>query len=186
MTTDRPALPLIVVGGDSSCAMDDLLDEARADLAAAGWHVDEGWPAGRHPLRPAVAVGVVEDGDDLRHPTLAAVSGWGVVVEARCSRAVVEQLCDDLRRLGRLQLRSPESGWPAMPAEDRRLLDLLSAGASLDRAAEELGVSRRTADRRLALARDRLGVRSTSEAVAARRRRRSLVPPAPPDESGRP
>jgi DNA-binding NarL/FixJ family response regulator len=44
---------------------------------------------------------------------------------------------------------------------------LLAEGKALGRAAEELHLSCRTADRRLASARDKLGVATTAEAVVA-------------------
>jgi DNA-binding CsgD family transcriptional regulator len=52
-----------------------------------------------------------------------------------------------------------------LTCEERRLLELLADGQALGEAAETLHVSRRTADRRLAAAREKLGVHSTAEAV---------------------
>lgn len=50
---------------------------------------------------------------------------------------------------------------------DRRLLELLADGLSVGQAAQELGFSRRTADRRLRAIRARLGVATTVEAVVS-------------------
>ena len=55
---------------------------------------------------------------------------------------------------------------PRLPREEAELLRLLARGLSVSAAAEQLGLSRRTATRRLAGARQRLGVRSNAEAVA--------------------
>jgi DNA-binding NarL/FixJ family response regulator len=56
-----------------------------------------------------------------------------------------------------------------LTGEERRLLELLAAGQALGEAAEALHLSRRTADRRMAAARGKLGVRSTAEAVLVAR-----------------
>jgi hypothetical protein len=172
------APPLVVVHG-AEPDVDALVDEAVEDLVAAGWTVVPGWaddgagPALGPSAGVVVRTGVVQDAGELRGVVLAALRGDGVVVAVRADRLVTEQLCDELRRLGDLQVRSAAHGWPALSGDDRRLLDLLAAGRPLGRAAEELHVSRRSADRRLAAARERLAVRTTGEAVAARRRRRA-------------
>jgi DNA-binding CsgD family transcriptional regulator len=54
-----------------------------------------------------------------------------------------------------------------LTAEERDLLALLADGQTLGAAARSLHLSRRTADRRLAGARAKLGVASTAEAVVA-------------------
>lgn len=179
------ARPLVVVHGAAS-DVDALVAEAVDDLGAAGWTIVPGWDSGAigraalatpvgppGPVVPVMRTGEVRNDPDLQPVVLAALRGDGVVVAVRAGRLVAEQLCDELRRLGDLQVRSVDGGWPALGEDDRRLLDLLAAGRSLGRAAEELHLSRRSADRRLAGARARLAVRTTAEAVAARRRRRA-------------
>jgi DNA-binding CsgD family transcriptional regulator len=54
---------------------------------------------------------------------------------------------------------------PPLETSERRLLELLADGRSVGQAARELGISRRTADRRLRAIRARLGVATTTEAV---------------------
>jgi DNA-binding CsgD family transcriptional regulator len=140
------------------------------DLAAGfGGPLVTGWDG---PAPPgAVRVGAVTDAASAAQAVLAAVRGCDLVVLGTGERAVIDQLCDDLRRLGRLEhVVGPESARPLLGAEERELLARLGAGASLGEAARALHMSRRTADRRLAAARRALGVRSTSEAVVLARR----------------
>ena len=72
-------------------------------------------------------------------------------------------LADPARPTG---TRAPAPVGPLTP-EQRQLLDLLAAGASIAQAARALFLSLRTANRRVATARDALGVTSTREAVLA-------------------
>lgn len=51
--------------------------------------------------------------------------------------------------------------------DEQRVLSLLREGLAVGEAAHELHISRRTADRRLAAARTKLGVATTAEAVVA-------------------
>jgi DNA-binding NarL/FixJ family response regulator len=147
---------LVVEGGDS------LVDAVLSALPATGAHV----------------VRVVDE-ESASAALLAALDGTRVIVHATASRAVVDRLCDDLRRLARVDLVDEASGVPAsspaaaarpstaeLPESGAELLDALAAGRTLGQAAASLGLSRRTADRRLAAAREALGARSTAEAVA--------------------
>ena len=92
-------------------------------------------------------------------------------MHALAEREVVDRLVDDLRRLGPADHRTgePDMG-PGLTVDERRLLDRLSDGKTLGEAAAELHLSRRTADRRLAAARQKLGVATTAEAVVAHAR----------------
>ena len=136
--------------------------DAAAQLAAGGARVVSGWRARPGPV---VCVGRVETADDAANAVLAAVAGARLVVEADAPRDVVDQLCDDLRRIGALDHRvGPPSG-PVLSKEERALLEQLMSGASLGEAARALHISRRTADRRLAAARAALGARTTAEAL---------------------
>jgi DNA-binding CsgD family transcriptional regulator len=140
------------------------------DLAAnLGGPLVVGWDG---PAPPgAVRVGAVTDAAGAAQAVLAAVRGCDLVVLATAERAVIDQLCDDLRRLGQLEhVVGTDSARPLLGPEERELLARLGAGASLGEAAKALHMSRRTADRRLAAARRALGVRSTSEAVVLARR----------------
>lgn len=67
-------------------------------------------------------------------------------------------------------LVAPETnGTPSstLTHDEQRVLSLLREGLAVGEAAQELHISRRTADRRLAAARTKLGVATTAEAVVA-------------------
>ena len=115
-----------------------------------------------------VFTGAVRDASEAAEALLAAVGGAGLVVHALADRKVIDRLVDDLRRLGPVDHRTaePASG-PGLTADERRLLGRLAEGRTLGEAAAELHLSRRTADRRLASAREKLGVATTAEAVVA-------------------
>lgn len=115
-----------------------------------------------------VATFVVRDAAEAAQALLAAVGGAGVIVHALAERDVTDRLVDDLRRLGPVDHRTgePPPG-PGLTADERRLLDALGQGKTLGEAAAELHLSRRSADRRLAAAREKLGVGTTAEAVVA-------------------
>ena len=103
---------------------------------------------------------------------LAALAGAGFVAHAKAERDVIDRLVDDLRRLGQdHRTGEPDAGRGLTP-DERRLLDGLADGKTLGEAAAELHLSRRTADRRLASARRKLGVDTTAEAVVAHARER--------------
>lgn len=155
--------PLVVVEGPPSAVA-----RARGEIEDAGWQVVDGW-RGEAGL---VCAGVVTDATDAAAALLAAIGGAGLLVEARAPRALVDRLVDDLRRLGRVEhvLREPER--LPLTQEERQLLAALAGGATLGAAARALHLSRRTADRRLASARAKLGVSTTAEAVVAAARSR--------------
>jgi DNA-binding CsgD family transcriptional regulator len=164
-------VPLLVVAGSEACA------EAADDLALRGWRLSEGWHL-EAPSRGLVCWDHVAEGADVPRVVLAALSGAGVLAQT-VTRRLAEQLDDDLRRIGPVQHRFPDLGWVVLDPDERRLLDLLDEGASLGEAARLLHVARRTADRRLASARMRLGAPSNGAAIAIRRRRLSSILPAP-------
>jgi DNA-binding NarL/FixJ family response regulator len=118
-----------------------------------------------------VRTGRVATGDDAEAALLAALAGNGVVAFATASREVIDRLVDDLRRLGPVDHRvGPAVAPPALSVDARAILGLLAEGHSLGEAAAILGLSRRTADRRLAEGRDALGVERTTEAIARAKR----------------
>ncbi len=113
-------------------------------------------------LRLAV-VGEVADPDDAAAFLLAAARGVAVVVGLRLTGAAAEQFLDDLARLTDLHQAPTELA--ELSVEHRQLLDALTEGLTLTAAAERLGLSRRTATRRLAEARALLGASTTVEAL---------------------
>jgi DNA-binding NarL/FixJ family response regulator len=112
----------------------------------------------------------VADQADAEAALLAALRGEGLIVHATAPRDVVDRLVDDLRRLGGVDHRigTPDEA-PRVSNEARAILGLLAEGHSLGEAAAILGLSRRTADRRLAEGRRALGTDRTTEAIARAR-----------------
>ncbi|TIC83562.1 hypothetical protein E8D34_15650 [Nocardioides sp. GY 10113] len=158
--SEPPAVPLLVVEGPAAA-----VEDARGELASLGWSAVDGIAEVR--VRDAASAGAA---------VLAALEGRPVLAWATADRDVVDRLCDDLRRLGRLDHRvgADPAGW--LTGEQHELLAHLGAGASLGAAATALHLSRRSADRRLAAARAALGAASTSAALAAYRRRLARLP----------
>ena len=151
--------PLIVVEASEHAHV-----QAVRDVERRGAHVVEGW---RHDAS-VVCSGEVNDAADAAHALLAVVAGAGLVVHARADREVIDRFVDDLRRFGPVDHRitEPESA-PALTPEERALLEYIADGKTLGEAAAELHLSRRTADRRLASARQKLGAATTTDAVVA-------------------
>jgi DNA-binding NarL/FixJ family response regulator len=123
------------------------LDRARARAARRGRSV--------LPLR-------VGDLDTARQAVLTALSGADLALYCSAPDDVVDQLLEDLARLGDVRW---EEGGPRLDADEVVLLELLRDGLSLGEAATRLHLSRRTADRRLARARAALEVKTTAEAL---------------------
>lgn len=143
------------------------VEAARRQAIASGLVLRRGWDPGPEPSQ-AACIGVVADLEQAAAAVFAAVRGANVIVDARAPRHVVDQLCDDLRRLGSVEhWLAEEKDGEVLTAEQRDLVLLLAEGLSLGHAARRLNVSRRTADRRLAAARQALGVSTTTEAVLA-------------------
>lgn len=154
----------------------DLVASAAARLAAAGWHLVEGWTVEGHGwdlgAPRIVCVGEVASPADAREAIEVAGRGGGVVAHAPERTRAVEGLLDDLRRLGHVAIVDgplPDSGRERVSEEGLAVLDLLADGFDLDGAAEQLSLSRRTVARRLAAAREDLSVDTTTEAVVATR-----------------
>lgn len=152
----------VVLEEHSPAAVAEVADE----LAGDGARIVQGW---RKPIPGVqlVCVGSVAAATDAAAAVMCAMGGARLVIAASADRDVIDSLCDDLRHLGELDHRIGRSGQLALPDEHRQLLALLLGGATLGQAAQALHISRRTADRRLAAARELLGAQSTSEAVAA-------------------
>jgi DNA-binding NarL/FixJ family response regulator len=117
------------------------------------------------------AVRVVASVSDVAAAVLDAAQGQAVLASVADGDPLFDVLYSDLRRLGSGEVRRApaDSMLPPLPAECEELLVLLAAGQSLGSAASQLHISRRTADHRVAQARDLLGVRTTVEAVVAYR-----------------
>jgi DNA-binding CsgD family transcriptional regulator len=199
--------PFVMVRDGPGAA--ETLALAAARLRADGWLVVDDFDSRPQALR-SVLHGTVVTPRDAAAALLAALDGFGLLVRAAGAPEVVDRLVDDLERLGPVELLSAHGragsadgpdrpdARPGVPGADgRAILALLADGHSLGEAAARLGLSRRTADRRLAEIRTTLGVTRTTEAIARAVRAGWLIdatsgssgsygPPAnePPDRAG--
>jgi DNA-binding NarL/FixJ family response regulator len=99
---------------------------------------------------------------------MAAVRSAGIVVAVEGDGGGVgEDFLADLERLGPVRAERLDRGASnlGLSPEQEELLRQVATGMSVAEAATELYLSRRTAERRLALARAVLGVATTAEAI---------------------
>lgn len=140
-----------------------LADELVASRES-GFRVVDAWSGGPGD----VCTGTVASAEDAAAALLAVVAGAGLVAALEAPEELVDRLCDDLRRFGRVDvLTATTTRRPSLTRQQRELLALLASGRTLGEAAQTLGLPRRTADRRLADARTALGVGTTAEAIVA-------------------
>jgi hypothetical protein len=174
--SSEPAAPRYIVANSA-----DATSVLRR-LARAGWNTREGFalPETTWDVSTArlVLYGRVTDADNAELALLAAARGAGVVAIADTATEVGRALIADLTRIGPVSMDpdapvAGESGDPAAGAgpqlapEQKALLERLAAGETIAAAAAAEFLSLRTANRRIAEARDLLGVRTTREAVLA-------------------
>jgi DNA-binding NarL/FixJ family response regulator len=146
-------------------------ERAVAELRTAGWRVTPGFGAPTPGPGRDARSGPVATADDAARALLAVLSGIGVVMHGVADRDVLDRLLGDLRHVGPVEHRLAETEpEPALDDDARAILRHLADGETLGEAADALGLSRRTADRRLAEARRALGVERTVEAVSRARR----------------
>jgi DNA-binding NarL/FixJ family response regulator len=163
--------PRVLLALEGDAAAGSTVARVIAELQAAG-HVavqpQIDGPAPRRAIARTLEVVVVSNREDAAQAVHAALDGCSVLVIGRGDRALLDRLYDDLRRFGRLAVRSqvPHDTSDGLAPEGRALLELLRDGMTLGEAARTLHVSRRTADRRLAEVRRVMGVDSTLEAIA--------------------
>jgi hypothetical protein len=170
----EPALPRYIVtsGTDATAVL--------RRLARAGWHTREGFaltePAWDVSASRLVLFGRVSDLDTAELALLAAARGAGVVAITDPASETGRALLADLARIGPV-VTDPDAddeeaardgpGRPQLAAEQRALLERLANGETIAAAAAAEFLSLRTANRRIAEAREALGVRTTREAVLA-------------------
>lgn len=146
------------------------LDAAAAELGRQGWRVHPGLTPPEEPwdLGPAklVAVAPLLDLAAAQAALLCAVRGAGLVVGLDPGSPWAAGFRADLRSLA---AASQVAAAPAgdLSPDQRDILELLAAGNSISQAAWLRFLSLRTANRRVAEARDALGVATTREAVLA-------------------
>jgi DNA-binding CsgD family transcriptional regulator len=158
--------PIVVVEGPEGA-----YTHAIAEAEAAGWQIRPGFDASAASGARIVRSGVVAGAEDAGHALLAVLGGAGLVVHGLAPRDVLDRLLDDLRHVGPVEHRRRLGATgPTLDPDELQILRLLSEGWRLGSVATELGLSRRTADRRLASARRALGVERTVEAVSSARR----------------
>jgi DNA-binding CsgD family transcriptional regulator len=165
---DTATPPRIALEG--AAATPAALAGTLAGLRARGHRILEA-PAPERTAGPAhdvVIVCRVRTAEEAARVMRSAIRGHGIVVVGHGDRAVLDQLYDDLRRFGRLDVRTHAGRAPdeVLDGDERSLLDLLAAGRTLGEAAAALHLSRRTVDRRLASARTKLGAATTAETLA--------------------
>ena len=139
---------------------------------------DPAWDVTGHRL---VLHGRITDPESLQLAVLAAARGAGIVAICDAESPLGRALIDDLARLGPVrQGPAPEpndhSPVADLVPEQRALLDRLAAGDTIAAAAAAEFLSLRTANRRIAEARQLFGVRTTREAVLAYLRQRGPQP----------
>ncbi|MDQ3609526.1 MAG: LuxR C-terminal-related transcriptional regulator, partial [Actinomycetota bacterium] len=167
--------PLLLVAEGAGGTLRGAVDQLRAE----GWMVQEGWGLPDVPWKLAqrriACTGWVATGEEAVEVVLAALRGVALAVAVPDER-LLERLAEDLHRIGDVQERTADAAQPLerLDAEQRRLLEALASGSTIEVAAQRLAWSRRTIDRRLAVIREVLGVSSTAEALMVLRGR----PPA--------
>ena len=142
----------------------ELAEQVCAERVGHGMRITSDWRTARPGV---VCTGHVGDEAAAESAGLALLAGADLVVTAAAPRAVIDRMCDDLRRIGSLDHRVEASTGPALSTEERELVERLLAGQSLGQASNAMHMSRRTADRRLAAARQALGVTTTAELLGA-------------------
>ncbi|HVX43681.1 MAG TPA: sigma factor-like helix-turn-helix DNA-binding protein [Mycobacteriales bacterium] len=139
-------------------------------LVAQGWRAHRGFNAPEQPwdlsAEKYLAVGAVGSAEDAADALLLAVRGALLVVAVESDEPWVQNFRADLDRLAGAAPARTDRRVP-LTTEQRQLFELLAQGHSIASAAEELFVSLRTANRRIAEARKTLGAGTTSEAVVA-------------------
>jgi hypothetical protein len=176
-------VPLFVVttAADATTALRRLIRD--------GWSPREGFaqPAQQWDLSHAriVCHGRVPDSDTAQVALMAAARGAAIVAVCDLDSELGQAFLADLRRLGTVgtdpdaETTDPaDAGGPSLAPEQRALLDRLAAGETIAAAAAAEFLSLRTANRRIAEAREILGVRTTREAVMAYARQRRDQPSA--------
>jgi hypothetical protein len=175
MTTPRY---VVASGTDATAAL--------RRLARAGWHTREGFALAESgwdvTAQRLVLYGRVADLDTAELAVHAAARGAGVVVITDPAAEVGRALLADLARVGPVtqdpeaDVEPQEGAEPDGPVsllpEQKALLDRLANGETIAAAAAAEFLSLRTANRRIAQARDALGVRTTREAVLTYLRQR--------------
>ncbi|HLL68744.1 MAG TPA: LuxR family transcriptional regulator [Micromonosporaceae bacterium] len=147
-------------------------------LTRGGWTTRDGFalPESTWDVAPArlALFGRVSAPDTAELAVLAAARGAGIVAVADISTELGRALLADLSRIGAVRTEPDRTEQSAaagpqrrLAVEHRALLDRLANGETIAASATAEFLSLRTANRRIAEAREILGVRTTREAVLA-------------------
>jgi len=174
MAGDPALAPRFVVasGGDAMTVV--------RKLSRAGWTTREGFALTDQQWDVSDArlalFGRVADADTAELALLAAARGAGIVAISDAAAEIGRALLADLGRIGPVSTDpdadlgtepEPSGSGPVLAPEQRALLERLAGGETIAAAAAAEFLSLRTANRRIAEAREVLGVRTTREAVLA-------------------
>lgn len=135
-----------------------------------GWRSQDGFTLPETPWdlsdRKIVAAGSIDSESEASAALQALARGVGLDVSIGIGGDLRHRVLEDLHRLGAVVDVGPTDVERfEVDDEERLLLDALSDGATVAQAAAALHLSLRTANRRLAGLRSRLGVNSTAEVV---------------------
>lgn len=149
---------LVIVPADAASAAAERFGRA----VRTGWEAtDTGWD-----LDDVVFAGAVESDHDATSVLRLLARGATVVVTVDDVRAAA--FADECARIASVTDARRRAGAPPALSDDQyRLLELVASGASVAAAAAAVGLSERSAHRRLAAARAALHVRTTAEAIVA-------------------
>ncbi|GAA3298581.1 hypothetical protein GCM10020218_086550 [Dactylosporangium vinaceum] len=174
MTGDPALAPRYVVasGADATAVL--------RRLARAGWTTREGFALTDQAWDVTDArlalYGRIADSDTAELALYAAARGAGIVAISDTTADIGRALLADLARIGPVTTDpdadlgtepADDAGGPVLAPEQRALLERLAGGETIAAAAAAEFLSLRTANRRIAEAREVLGVRTTREAVLA-------------------
>jgi DNA-binding NarL/FixJ family response regulator len=140
------------------------------ELPSDPWRLDD---------QRLLCVGAVRDAADASDAVEAVTRGVSLAVHIEAGGQVRRQLLEDLHEVGVVEQGTSLDGGDAPTAgagdasgidvldpDEQDLLDALVSGCTITEAAAQLHLSRRTATRRLARSRQRLGVATTAEAMS--------------------
>jgi DNA-binding NarL/FixJ family response regulator len=113
-----------------------------------------------------VAWAVVASAVDVEAALLAGSRGVDLVLELRVDARERSAFLDDLSRIVEVREFVEPRVAEVLSGDERAVLEGLAHGQTLTDVAAALGMSRRTATRRLTSAKAALGVRTTAEALA--------------------
>jgi DNA-binding NarL/FixJ family response regulator len=138
------AAPLVVVEDHAG------YDAVRDELIGAGWELQ---PPDRAGSAGTVVTLSVATPPDAQAALLLAIGGAGLLVRADAERSVVDDLVEDLGRIGRVLLVDGPRAIRLDP-DTWRLVHALAEGTTVSAVARTLHMSVRTANRRLTDAKD--------------------------------